>query len=416
MKRVLGWPHGGGALSDIPPDRRILVTLPDTPWPVDGGKRLRCNSVLRGLAASGLVDVAVLFTTSSADGPPVPPDVEVARWLRLSPPPLGRWTGAVASVARRLPVQVGAPRWDVVRERLATWMAKEYDLVWFGGLDHAWQLRGLLQAPHRIVDCDDVETVKWRAYLDAGGGDRLERVQRRVELPLWGRLQNDVVRWADAVAVCSDLDAQRLGTTRAVVVPNTYPEPVGVPAATPRVPDPQAPRLLMIANWATEQNVDSASFAAAEVLPEVRRRMPGARLRLVGRSPERIAELAAVDGVDLIGPVDDVAAELADADVVVVPMRFGGGTRLKIIEAFAHGVPVVSTALGAEGLNALDGVHLLLRDRPDEFAAAVQTVVTDSDLRARVADAGRELYRASFRPDATVAAVTGLVDRLVPRG
>jgi len=394
-------------------DRRILVTLPDVAWPVDGGKRLRCNGVLRGLAAAGQVDVAFLFSTAPGGVPPVPPDVPVHEWRRISPPSRGRLPGAALSAARGVPAHVGAQRWDSVREQLADWTRQPYDLVWFGGLDHARGLRDVLHAPHRVVDCDDVETEKWRAFLAGGSGLSVERVQRRVELGMWQRIQRDVAGWADAVAVCSELDAQRFGTGPTVVVPNTYPEPAGPVDLGGALRHPDAPVLLMIANWGTDQNVDAARYAAHEVLPAVRALLPAARLRLAGRLPERIAEVAGVPGVDVVGAVDDVAAELAAADVVVVPMRFGGGTRLKVLEAFAHGTPVVSTTLGAEGLSAVDGEQLLVRDRPEEFARAVQQVVTDPALRARLVTAGAALHRAAFRPQVAVDTVTALVDRLL---
>jgi len=395
---------------------RILVTLPDVAEPADGGKRLRCAGVLRGLAAAGRVDVAVLFSTAPDGGPPVPPGVEVERWLRLQPAPRGRLSGAVAALTRRLPVHVGAQRWDSVAADLEPWLREDYDLVWFGGLDHARMLHPVL-APRFpgarwVVDCDDVETEKWRAYLDAGSGGRVERVQRRLELPLWRRIQDDVARWADTVVVCSDLDVARLGTGSVEVLPNTYPEPSAPPVVAG--PDPGAPVLLLVANWGTDQNVDAAEWGAREVLPAVRARVPGARLRLVGRESGRVEHLRDLPGVELVGPVDDVAAELAGADVVVVPMRYGGGTRLKVLEAFAHRRPVVSTTLGSEGTGAVDGEHLLLRDDPEGTAEAVAALLSDAALRDRLVDAGEQLYRDRFRPAAAVASVGALVRRLLP--
>ena len=392
---------------------RILVTLPDVAAPADGGKRLRCAGVLRGLAAAGRVDVAVLFSTAP-DGDPVPPGVDVERWLRVQPAPRGRLGGAVMSLARQLPVHVGAQRWDAVADELDPWLAADYDLVWFGGLDHARMLRPLL-APRFprarwVVDSDDVETEKWRAFLDAGSGGRVERVQRRLELPLWRRIQDDVARWSDAVVVCSDLDVARFGGGSVQVLPNTYPEPAPLP---PAPGDPAAPVLLLVANWGTDQNVDAGEWGAREVMPAVRARVPGARLRLVGRESGRIAHLAGLPGVDLVGAVDDVAAELAGADVVVVPMRYGGGTRLKVLEAFAHRRPVISTTLGSEGTGAVDGEHLLLRDDAAGTAEAVARLVGDPVLRDRLVDAGEQLYRDRFTPAAAVAGVGALVDRVL---
>lgn len=394
---------------------RILVTLPDVAAPADGGKRLRCAGVLRGLAAAGQVDVAVLFSTAP-EGDPVPRGVQVARWLRVHPAPRGRLAGALSAVVHRLPVHVGAQRWDVVVAELDPWLGQDYDLVWFGGLDHARVLHPIL-APRFpdarwVVDCDDVESVKWRAFLDAGSGSRTERWQRRLELPLWRRIQDDVARWADAVVVCSELDVQRFGTGAVVVLPNTYPEPEQLSAGAGEG-DPHAPVLLLVANWGTDQNVDAAEWAARHVLPAVRGRVPGARWRLVGREAGRIAHLSALPGMELVGPVDDVADELAGADVVMVPMRYGGGTRLKVLEAFAHRRPVVSTTLGSEGTGAVDGEHLLLRDDAAGTADAVARLLADPALRDRLVDAGEKLYRDRFRPAAAVATVTALVGRLL---
>ncbi|MEJ5945307.1 glycosyltransferase [Pseudokineococcus basanitobsidens] len=397
------------------PSRRphALVTLPDVAWPLDGGKRLRCAGVLRGLAEVADVDLAVLHSRAPVDVAPVPPDVRVRRWLRSSPPPLPRPRAAGRALRHRLPVHVSAQRWDEVRADLAPWADEHYDLVWFGGLDHAAALRADLRAPVRVVDCDDVETEKWRAYLrgPSTGVDRSERVQRRLELPLWGRVQRDVTSWADAVVVCSDVDAERLGgPARVAVVPNTYPDPGPLVARRPP-PDPVA---LVVANYATPQNLDAARAAALGVLPALRSRAPAARLRLVGREADRLDDLRGLDGLDLVGPVDSVAGELAGATAVVVPMRFGGGTRLKVLEAFAHRVPVVSTALGCEGVGASDGEHLLVRESADAAADALLDLHRDPRGAEEMAARARGLYEARFRPEASTRAVADLVGELLP--
>ncbi len=391
---------------------RVLLTLPDVAWPLDGGKRLRCHGVLLGLAEVADVDVAILHSTAPPGTTPLPPHVQVRRWLRLSPRARGRVAGAAGSLLRGLPVHVGAQRWDVVRRRLREWSDGPYDLVWFGGLDHASALHGTVTGRHVVVDSDDVETDKWRAYLAAGSGGRVERLQRRIELPLWARIQRQVARRADAVVVCSDLDVGRFGSGRTRVVPNTYPEPPP-PERAPR-PAGTPPRVLVVASWATGQNLDAARHAVQDVLPELRRLVPDVRLALVGRGADALGPLVdGVEGVDLVGPVDSVDAELAAADVVLVPMRFGGGTRLKVLEAWAHGVPVVSTGLGCEGTGAVDGVHLLVRDDGASLAAGVAEVLHDPGAARRRAEAGRTLYLEQFTPRAAVRAVRAVVDPLL---
>lgn len=392
---------------------RILATLPDVAWPVDGGKRLRMAGVLRGLVDVGDVDVAVLFSTAvNVPGTrPVPPDVHVRRWSRFTPPVAPRTTSLRRAVVTRTPTHIAAQKWDLVRRHLRDVADPVYDVVWFGGLDHAQGLAGVVAAGVTFVDCDDVETEKWRGYLSApprGLRDRIERIQRRVELPWWGRVQDRAVRMADGIAVCSEEDVHRLGARNAFVVPNTYPDPGPVERITPEGP----PRLVMIANWTTPQNRDAAHHLVEDIGPALRHILPdGAAVRLAGRGADHVMHLnGAVDGlVHVVGAVDDVTRELASAHVVVVPMRYGGGTRLKVLEAFAHRVPVVSTSVGCEGLGAADGDHLLIRDDPSAFAAACVDVLMHPASASSRAEAARGLYDCGFRPETAARAVSSAV-------
>ena len=115
-------------------------------------------------------------------------------------------------------------------------------------------------------------------------------------------------------------------------------------------------------------------------------------MRLVGRPGPNVTQLHQPRMVTVVGAVPTMEEELARASVAVVPVRFGSGTRVKILESFAHRVPVVSTTLGAEGLDAEDGVHLLVADDPEEFAAATVGLLGDPGLRVRLADVAEALY------------------------
>ena len=392
------------------------MTVPDVAWPLDGGKRLRVESVVRAVAARADVDIAVLFADGDPAVRPLPPDVTVQRWAFQPAVQRPLLRSAWTATRHLVPWQVAAAPWGAVEDLLGRWEGP-WDLVWFGALDHAARLHRVVQSRHTVVDCDDVETDKWRGFL-AGSGvgavSVVDRLQRRIELPLWDRLQRSALRRADVVLVCSELDRTRLlrdsGPGRIAVVPNTYPGP-----ATVLERDPLGVcTLVMIANYGTDQNVDGARWAATEVLPAMRERVPGLRLRLVGRRQDRLADLPQVEGLDIVGPVDDVAAELRGAHAVLVPLRFGGGTRLKVLEALAYGVPVVSTRLGAEGLDVVDGEHVLLADSPADLADAVLRLHSEPPLGDRLSVAGRRLYEDCFQPQATGRAVGQILDELVP--
>jgi glycosyltransferase involved in cell wall biosynthesis len=108
--------------------------------------------------------------------------------------------------------------------------------------------------------------------------------------------------------------------------------------------------------------------------------------------------------------------ELSRADIAVVPIRYGSGTRLKILESFAHRVPVVSTTIGAEGLEVEDGVHLLLADQPDEFAAACKRLLTDHELRKKMVDAAEQRYLERYEWSSARDRIRALVHELVGDG
>ena len=117
--------------------------------------------------------------------------------------------------------------------------------------------------------------------------------------------------------------------------------------------------------------------------------------------------------VTMVGQVPAIDAELARADLVVVPIRFGSGTRVKIVEAFAQRVPVVSTTLGAEGLEARNGEHLLLADTPDAIAAACAQLLTDPELRQRIVDGAHKLFLERLQRDRVVEAVRRVAGKRV---
>jgi glycosyltransferase involved in cell wall biosynthesis len=137
-------------------------------------------------------------------------------------------------------------------------------------------------------------------------------------------------------------------------------------------------------------NVEAVRWMRSEIWPRVRSQV---QWRLIGRNPQAVEKLVSgSDRIKLIGPVDDAVAALAEAKLCVVPLRSGSGTRFKILEAWAAARAVVSTTLGAEGLGAVPGVHLLIADGAAEFAQAIDRLLSDADLRTSLGEAGRALY------------------------
>ena len=283
---------------------------------------------------------------------------------------------------------------------LRDWADAPYDVVWFStARSYEWLRRPDLGPT--IVDLGDLEDVKARLRAElltdqlqsTGAGalirNRLAAYQVRLNASDWGRFQRSVAAQVQRVVIASDLDAARSGLPNVSVIPNMYPRPPR-PAGNPAAGGP--PVLLFQGNLCYPPNIDAAQWLATVIAPIVRVAVPDAEVRLVGRPGANVTELDQPGAVTVVGEVPSMEGELARASAAVVPLRYGSGTRVKILESFAHRVPVVSTTLGAEGLDAEDGVHLLLADDPEELASATVRLLGDSRLRTRLVEAAEALY------------------------
>ena len=391
---------------------RILLTLADLPG-ADGGKRLRAAAILHALSALAHVDAMILLPDELRPFP-IAPVAGAARAKMVGVPLRSRPSSLARMIGRRLPWQIAVRDYGPAGRLLTAWCREPYDLVWFGSIDHALSLAEYVTARRVVVDHDDIETTKIQAQLalphPPGLSSRLNNVQRRVELPMWARIQRLTTERHDAVVVCSELDRIRLDAGRVVVVPNTYRDP-GLYERNP----PEPPVILVVGTWSYEPNVDAAIFAAREIFPRLRALMPSARLRLIGRDAQFLSSLEGVAGVEIVGRVPDMAGELEPASVALVPVRFGGGTRLKVLEALAWRVPLVCTGVACEGLDVVNGEHALVADDPEGLAEACALLVRNADLRTRLTDAGRTLYLERYLPETADKVVKSLVIPLLRR-
>lgn len=221
---------------------------------------------------------------------------------------------------------------------------------------------------------------------------RLERYEDRVwpDFPL-----RAVVSETDRAQMLA-----RVKTGRVVVAPNGADPSVWLAGARR-----EANTLLFPAHLAYPPNVDAVLWLLDQIWPRLRRAKPQARLILAGRDPAPAVRtaVAQTEGAELVINPPSMDAVAARASAVVVPLRLGSGTRCKILEALAWGLPVVSTTLGAEGLHVADGEHLLLRDTPEAFADGAVQVLTDSALWQRLRESGAALVRERYSWDRVFA-------------
>ena len=392
---------------------RILCITDEYPWPATNGYRIRIDNVLHGLAAAGKVDLFCTVTEPAdlvAGAAAMPQAIER---IRVHDRPSFRQSlrRRVAWLRCGWPRAVAGHEWRGAEEALVAWARAPYDLVWFSHCD-TWLALGRADRGPVVVDFDNLEDEKLRLLI------RLARLQRREQLlpklalgrrlrlavgaPLdrldarrWARVQRAAVRSARAVVVCSELDRRRLGSPSAVVVPNGY----SLAASEAVRPRHVEAVLTMVGLFIYPPNIDGARFFAHRVLPLVRQEIPAARFRLVGRHSGKIDDLVGLPGVEILGELADLGETFASTAAVVVCLRAGSGTRIKVLEGFARSLPVVATTVGCEGLDARDGTELLVGDTPEELAAACVRVLSEPALAASLAQAGHRLWSERYRAE-----------------
>lgn len=393
--------------------RRVLVVGQGYPWPATSGSFLRLTTVLSALAGLGEVEFfAFVYNRNEVTCDP-PGEFGLVRVsVSTYPEPDLSARGRLRWARSSLPLDL--TRMDCVQARIdfERWRRPSYDLVWFSKAG-TFQALGRPRLGPTIVDLDDLEDHKLLARLAWADGypqtpaGRLHRraalAQGRLNASRWKRVQQEMASVVGAVAVCSEVDRERMGVRNAVVVPNGYEAPA-TPAGWRKVAG--APTVLLQGVLHYPPNSDAAQWLVREVAPLVRASRPETRIRLVGDSHSLVDALHDPPRVDVTGRVPSMLPELARADVVAVPIRYGSGTRVKILEAFAHGLPVVSTSLGAEGLGLEHGRHLLLADDAAAFAAAIVRLSTDEALRAHLTVQAHALFLERYQWSRARAAIT----------
>jgi len=349
--------------------------------------------------------VTLLAAEAAPPGAPEQPaELGLARVLEAPAKLWSRAAGAGGALIAGLPLQCGIFDTASLRQAISSLVAAEpFDLV------HVQLARLALCVDHalprhlpRVVDLVDALSVNMtrRAERDRGPLALLAREESK-RLARYERAL--VARWQHAT-VCTESDRAAIGAhPRLSVNANGVDGSRLAFSRAPRLPG----RVIFSGNLGYFPNIEALEWLASEIWPRVRARLPWAELVAVGARPHRrLARLARVTaGVELVGPVEDLRAELVRAMVSVAPIRAGSGQPLKVLEALAVGTPVVATPSAAAGLEVISGEHLLLAADAGAFAEAIVRLLERPDLRDRVAAAGRELIERSHGWDEPVEAL-----------
>jgi sugar transferase (PEP-CTERM/EpsH1 system associated)/FemAB-related protein (PEP-CTERM system-associated) len=411
---------------------RILFLAHRIPYPPDKGDKIRSFHELRGLTDRGHEVHLLAF----ADDPDDLCHVQTLRERCASVDivPLDRTRASLAAAARlggTDPLSIGYFASGTMQRRVSALLSKVTpDAIVVCSSTMAQYVPDEL-VNRTVVDLVDVDSEKWREYSHASRApfswlfQTEARRLRRYEEGILARFPCALFSTHREAALLGDASAPRslqvlgngvdlehfrpaLGATLADTVPSNERS---------RLPDPSKPLLVFTGAMDYRPNVDGIGYFVREVLPIIRSSEPDVELAIVGRNPARAVRwLASVAGVTVTGAVADVRPYLRAARVAVVPLRIARGIQNKVLEALATGCPVVTTPEGVAGLAIEAGTHAIVASDPQDFAAAVVSVVRDDRIRRHLQLAGRDFVEARHQWGPVLDRFVGLVESVASGG
>ncbi len=376
---------------------QILFVATNLPVPPNNGHAIRSLSIIQGLQAIGHELSFISFSKKDCpdDLYPLSAYCQSIDLLKLDMKNLTEQTDYV----QRLKCLLALTSYSIERFRSQAMRVKiqeklngrKYDLIICDGL------YALINIPETtipiVLNCHNVEHIILKRYAELET-NLLKKWYAKIESYLIrGVERNSCERIAIAMA-CSQPDLELLRPLRSDLVAFVVPNVVDTDSIRPskNLPlDNAAPVLLFqgVMDW--HPNRDAVEYFVREILSRIREQCPNVRFIVAGRNPpvEFVKRLSLETQIEFTGTVPDMRPYIAAANVVVVPLRVGGGTRIKILEACSAGRPVVSTTIGAEGLNLEAGKEIILADEPLEFARSVITLLHDSILSESIAKSAR---------------------------
>lgn len=371
---------------------RVLVLDEEIPYPPNAGKRIRTWNLLKRLARRHSI---CLLCYGVPEDPSADAIREAGIQLRLVDPQArltgwGLYLQLFLNLFSAYPYSVTKHYSSRFQRELQVLLQEEsWDLVQCEWTPYARYILPENRVPV-LVATHNVESLIWARRAEHTSNPIGKLFFRAQEWKM-RRFERRVLRRASAVTAVTIHDAETIrgwGVDAVALIPN------GVDIEV-YIPDPEVEReneVLALASLDWYPNLDALAYFTKEIFPLLRARNPEARLQIVGRKPSEglRKQFSGISGINFVGEVEDVREYLNRAAVVVVPLRIGGGSRIKILEALAAGKAVVCTSIGAEGLDVVSGEHLLVADSPREFDLKIAELLASKEVRRELGKRGRE--------------------------
>ncbi len=370
---------------------KILFVAWEWPCPPRQGSHLRIVNIVRQLQVFGDVTfVCVCSDTDSSRSKETRSQLGSVITCKIHKQ---QWPGVLEVLRHKFcfhwPWHYGDQLSSEDKKRFAK-LCEQYDLVWFHTLNAA-DAFGQRSYPHSVIDLDDLNQFK---FLEMGRflGTLRTRIAGAVLAFKWRRREKRALDRFSIISLCSEQDKQQLGgSERIAVIPNGFE----MPTVKPQWNDRTRLRLGFIGLLGYAPNLYGMKWFAENVWPLVKKQIPNAILRIVGHV-DPSADFSGYPGFEHTGFLPDPTDEFASWSGMIVPLHFGGGTRIKILEAFSRMCPVISTPVGAHGLDLEDRKQLIIGKNPDEFADGCIELLTKPDLGKHLASQAWDSFETRY--------------------
>jgi len=374
---------------------------PIFPWPLNLGAKIRIFYILRELARAGY---EVLLLAIALE-PYVPEDLGALKpycvdFNVITVQNRSRTRAALKALLSFKPYGVAKFENPEFKQAVAEALQGTYDILWVHFMEtlaYVLQPQWRERKPLVVLDQHNADERFWETYAREG----LPWVRFFAKINLWQlrRFQVLAFKEVDIILSVSKEDAEF--TQARLVNPDTQiwvvPNGVDTESLQPLDTVERRNRIIFCGAMDVLMNIDAVNWFAHRVLPRVREAVPDAEFWIVGKNPTlKVKSLASLPGVQVTGQVEDVRPYYAEAKVAVAPFRYGGGTKIKVLEAMALGVPVVATPVGCQGIEVIPGKHLFKEENEEAFAKAVIALLQNDSLRLQIAMEARRLVEERY--------------------
>ncbi len=394
---------------------KILILDEEFPFPLNTGKRIRTFNLVARLAKKHQVyylaygingSVGFKALTQAGITPlaverQIPPKSGVLFYFRL-----------LLNLFSRYPYIVSSHYSSLFADKLSDCLKQiRFDIVIAEWTPYAVYLNEVKEA-RKVIVAHNLEHRIWERYF-RNESNLLKKWYIGKQLKKVRRFEIESFASVDAVTAVSPVEAEEIVRYGKDLTVEVVPNGVDLDYFSSEDEETASSSMIFVGSMNWRPNQDAIQYFVREIFPLIKKDIKDAQATFVGQDPPRsILKLGDIAGIEIVGRVDDVRPFVRKAAVYIVPLRIGGGTRLKILEAMAMKKAIVSTSVGAEGIAVAPDVNILIGDSPETFAAQVKKLITNRNLRQKLGNAGRELVEKEYGWDRIAAALDNFLRRL----